>query len=404
MDYRSQLIGLSSICAILTGLACNVAGTAGTSAPADARIVFLGDSITDGNTYPLVVQQAIREAGLPVPQCFNAGIGGDTSEGMVKRLDRDVFRHQPTLVTISAGVNDRLAADVFAKNITTIVDAVQARGAEAVLLTTSIQKDKSPETQKRLDGYNQIIRDLAEKRHLRLAEVYRLMDAQPDAVASQMTEDGIHPNFVGQRTIATAVLAALGHASLPVPPALKLQVFPGVVRQWHMRPAKANEPSLTDALAAGFSLEGCTATINIPGDSPAGDPSTWTVQERQCGFATDLDKQVGPGDRFFGLASVKAAHATPAILNTGAGLKTVYLNGQRIYTSAAWTGWHAFKEQIPVSLVEGENKLVIESGTAFFLSITDAKGKEVVAMAPVYPADIPDVMHDGTGSASGPSR
>ncbi len=58
---------------------------------AATRIVFLGDSITDGHTYPLLIQQALREAGQPVPLAINAGIGGDTAEGMRARLDRDVL-------------------------------------------------------------------------------------------------------------------------------------------------------------------------------------------------------------------------------------------------------------------------------------------------------------------------
>ena len=49
-----------------------------TTKPAEC-IVFLGDSITDGNTYPLLIHQALTEAGKPVPLCINAGIGGNTA-------------------------------------------------------------------------------------------------------------------------------------------------------------------------------------------------------------------------------------------------------------------------------------------------------------------------------------
>lgn len=48
------------------------------------RIVFIGDSITDGHTYPLLVRQALAEAHKPVPVCINAGISGDTAAGMRK--------------------------------------------------------------------------------------------------------------------------------------------------------------------------------------------------------------------------------------------------------------------------------------------------------------------------------
>src|SRR3954454_19574145 len=79
---------------------------------APRRIVFLGDSITDGHTYPLLVRQALAEAGRPVPTAINAGIGGDTAKGVRARLERDVLVHHPDVVTLLVGAND-----VF-KNVT----------------------------------------------------------------------------------------------------------------------------------------------------------------------------------------------------------------------------------------------------------------------------------------------
>lgn len=369
------------------------------AAQTQQRVVFLGDSITDGNTYPLLVEQALREAGSPMLACFNAGIGGDTSGGMLKRLDRDVFRHKPTLVTISAGINDSFASVAvgdFERNIASIVGAVQAHGAEAVLLTTTVVKDKSPKTQQRLDGYNAAIRSLAKQRKLRLVEVYQVMDAQPDAVARLLVADGVHPNYQGQSLIARAVLNGLGYEKVQLPKALKLEVLPGVIRQWHMRPAAKDELALSDVIAAKLDVHTCTATVNVPGDAP-GDPSVWTEQEHHRGFVQGLGKQVGPGDRFFGIARVKSAGAQSAVLNTGAALKAVYLNGKQVFVSSGWAGWHAFKEQIPVQLQAGENTLVVETGDNFFLSLTDADGRTAISQSPTYPGDVPDTMNDGNG-------
>jgi hypothetical protein len=72
------------------------------------RIVFVGDSITDGHTYPQLVRQALAEAGKPVPVIINAAIAGDTARGMRLRIERDVLVHRPTLVTLSVGINDVL--------------------------------------------------------------------------------------------------------------------------------------------------------------------------------------------------------------------------------------------------------------------------------------------------------
>jgi lysophospholipase L1-like esterase len=62
------------------------------------RIVFLGDSITDGNTLAELVHQAFADAGETPPVCINAGVGGDTAAQMLKRLDRDVLPRRLLLI------------------------------------------------------------------------------------------------------------------------------------------------------------------------------------------------------------------------------------------------------------------------------------------------------------------
>ena len=37
---------------------------------------------------------------------INAGVGGDTAAGGLRRLDRDVFAHKPTVLLVAYGVND----------------------------------------------------------------------------------------------------------------------------------------------------------------------------------------------------------------------------------------------------------------------------------------------------------
>ena len=36
----------------------------------------------------------------------NCGISGDNASGMLGRLDQDVFSHNPSVATLSAGMND----------------------------------------------------------------------------------------------------------------------------------------------------------------------------------------------------------------------------------------------------------------------------------------------------------
>src|SRR5690606_2845978 len=71
------------------------------------RVVFLGNSITDGGHYHsyiwLYYMTRFPAMNLSIR---NAGIGGDRVGDMVKRLDGDVFSKQPTVLVTTFGMND----------------------------------------------------------------------------------------------------------------------------------------------------------------------------------------------------------------------------------------------------------------------------------------------------------
>jgi len=71
------------------------------------RVVFLGNSITDGGHYHayiwLYYMTRFPAMNLSIQ---NAGIGGDRVIEMVKRLDGDVFSKQPTVLITTFGMND----------------------------------------------------------------------------------------------------------------------------------------------------------------------------------------------------------------------------------------------------------------------------------------------------------
>lgn len=71
------------------------------------RVVFLGNSITDGGHYHsyvwLYYMTRFPTMNLTI---INAGIGGDTVWDMLKRLDGDVFSKQPTVLLTTFGMND----------------------------------------------------------------------------------------------------------------------------------------------------------------------------------------------------------------------------------------------------------------------------------------------------------
>lgn len=75
------------------------------------RIVFLGDSITQGgagpNGYVTMIRQALekKHADLKI-EVIGAGISGNKVPDLQRRVDKDVIAKKPTIVFIYIGIND----------------------------------------------------------------------------------------------------------------------------------------------------------------------------------------------------------------------------------------------------------------------------------------------------------
>jgi acyl-CoA thioesterase-1 len=337
------------------------------------RIVFLGDSITDGNSYPLLVRQALVEADKPAPVCIDAGIGGDTAAGMLKRLDRDVLSHRPTLVTLSAGINDALhgvAAADYERDVTAIAEWASKSKLRLLIINTTILGEKYADADKRLDRYNEILHDLAQTYKCPLADVNHLMHDARAGGRDVLEDDQVHPNYEGQRLIARAVLDALGDNDLPVPTRMKVELMPGVIRTWTLQPVADHAKPLDEASVAALKPGDGWTEYKLPEPGPAGH--WWRDQERQRGFALALEETLGKAKSYRGIATVESKTHRFAYLNPGAALETIWVNGHRVYEHGpAYTGWHAGRERVRFELQAGTNSVVIESGQNFFLSITD---------------------------------
>lgn len=71
------------------------------------RIVFVGNSITDGGHYHSYIWlYYLTHFPNTRINVFNAGIGGDVAQQIYERLDSDVFAHRPTVMTLTFGMND----------------------------------------------------------------------------------------------------------------------------------------------------------------------------------------------------------------------------------------------------------------------------------------------------------
>ncbi len=204
------------------------------AAPADPvfrdgdRVVFLGDSITVLHTWTRLVEVSVR---LRHPEWsltfINSGIGGNTAEDALERLDVDVLAHKPTVVFLNFGMNDASFPEgssgaAFEKNMTAILDALAAAKVRRVVWLDTTPYDTSVGTGNALNRRRVArIAELLEFTKQTAAERNLPLVLENDAVtraiaswkAAKRTEnlipDRIHPGPILHGVMAAEALAAI---------------------------------------------------------------------------------------------------------------------------------------------------------------------------------------------------
>jgi len=195
-------------------------------------VVFLGDSITAARAYGKIIENYTL---LHFPErkirFYNAGQGGDTADGSLKRLDRDVFVRNPTVVIVAFGVNDigwGLKADDAHKKkyldaIRVLVERCQKKKVRVFLCSAAITgadpaKSENDFLQKMCDEGMKLSHKLGEN----AIDVQRTMRGIQKKIwahneklkesaknVSLHAADGVHLNDLGQLAMAYAILKGL---------------------------------------------------------------------------------------------------------------------------------------------------------------------------------------------------
>ena len=229
----SQLkLGISLIALIAVGLGTAPAARGDFAVQNGDTVVFLGDSITAARTYGKIIENYTL---LRFPErevhFINAGIGGDTAAGGLKRLERDVLKRGATVLVVAYGINDigwGTRADASHKRayldaIRGIVEKCKARGVRVFIGSAAITAENPDKAER---GYLQtmcdegmaVARSLGEhsidiQRTMRLIQrkvIAYNATAKPQDQVSLHTTDGVHLNDLGQLAMAFAILKGLG--------------------------------------------------------------------------------------------------------------------------------------------------------------------------------------------------
>lgn len=199
----------------------------GAPVPGRNRVVFLGDSITDGwrlNEY------------FTDRDFINRGISGQVTGEMLGRMKADVIDLKPAAVLILAGTNDLargVAVNAIENNLAMIADLCVFHKIKpifsSVLPVSDYHKNVNPnyeQTSRRspalIGTLNAWLKSFCSNRGFTYLDYFPAMADEKGMMKADIADDGLHPNASGYRIMAPLVLAAVDKA-LPPPAAAAQQ-------------------------------------------------------------------------------------------------------------------------------------------------------------------------------------
>ena len=192
----------------------------GVATKGEQRVVFMGDSITDGWDSPNI------GGFFPSKPYVNRGISGQTTPQMLIRFRADVIALKPKVVVILAGTNDlagntgptTLAA--IEGNLTSMAELARVNGIKVVLASLLpvsdyelrdgkpiVQTVRRPPDQIR--ALNSWMKEYASKNHLIYLDYFSAMVDDKGFLKDELSNDGLHPNAAGYAVMNPLAEAAI---------------------------------------------------------------------------------------------------------------------------------------------------------------------------------------------------
>jgi lysophospholipase L1-like esterase len=148
-------------------------------------IVFLGDSITEGGPW---------EELFPDLRVRNRGIGGDTSDGVLERLDQ-IARAEPAKVFLLIGTNDLFrgdSEDEIVAHITEILDRLKQETPDSEVYLQSVLP-RAPEFRAPVEALNARLAEVALEHGSAWIDLYpAFLDPETGGIRAELSNDELH--------------------------------------------------------------------------------------------------------------------------------------------------------------------------------------------------------------------
>jgi len=141
----------------------------------------------------------------------NLGVNGDTTGGMLGRMETEVAPRGPDYVIVWGGINDlfggRSPSDVM-ENLGKIYARARELGIEPVACTLTSITRQSPVVP-RIRELNDLIRGHCAENRIRLVDLFGATSDESGLLREEYSSDGAHLNAGGNRRVASAVYSAV---------------------------------------------------------------------------------------------------------------------------------------------------------------------------------------------------
>ena len=187
--------------------------TAGVAATSGSRtVLFIGTSLTAGlglnpdSAYPQLIQERIEAAHLPF-DVVNAGVSGETTAGLLRRLDW-LLRGNFDVVLVESGANDGLRGTPVAavrENLKEVLTKIRAAHPRAQVMLVQMEAPPNMGADY-TTAFHALFGEVARETGATLVP-FLLQGVAGDRSLNQA--DGIHPNQRGEHIVAENVWRSL---------------------------------------------------------------------------------------------------------------------------------------------------------------------------------------------------
>ncbi len=179
------------------------------------QIVLVGDSITELFDMELFDDFSAM-SGLRV---YNRGIGGDTSDRLVERVEDNVVAIKPSVVVLLIGINDLyrkyVPIDYVLDNTRTIINKIVTALPNVKIVVQNVYpvNDKISPRLKGLNAkvvmYNIKLQRLCQELGVENVDMTSLLSDEAGQLDCELTYDGLHPRSNGFQKVAKRLTGLL---------------------------------------------------------------------------------------------------------------------------------------------------------------------------------------------------